>query len=243
MFTIPAEVKALSFDIWGTLLYGNRNATLPRLRVVFSQLGHDNIEPVALRKAYLTAERHYNDLAEEEGLDHGMAARIDMMYRELGILDKVPGAERLATIQSEVSKLRQLPEYLPFLIEADLPGTLEALRAQGYTLGLLSNTGMDNGQVMRPIMDKLGILEYFKVQVFSADDGRAKPNPELFLDTVKKLGVEPSEVLHIGDNVNADYRGATEAGLHGVVYSSTGLHGIDKPHITTMKELLSKDEG
>lgn len=234
MYSIPAGVSALSFDIWATLLKGNKAFTVPRLQLIFELLGHSAIDGEVLRGAYLQADRFYNKESEITGLDYGMWERLQSMYVALGITTPVPDPDKVSAIQAEVGALRLQEQYMPSFIEPDLPATLAALRDCGYRLGLLSNTGMDNQQVMEPILAKLGIYDFFEVKIFSSADGRAKPNPDLFRRVAKEFDVQPKAVLHIGDNTNADYR-ATEAGLHAVLYAPNGSELV---HITTMKELL-----
>jgi HAD superfamily hydrolase (TIGR01509 family) len=149
----------------------------------------------------------------------------------------VPDAATISAIQVKVGALRCQPEYLPVLIEPDLLHTLQALSDQGFVLGLLSNTGMDNLQVMEPVLKTLGLWNLFTVFVFSSEDGRAKPNPDLFRHMANEFGLEPNRVLHIGDNTNADYR-AIEAGMNAVVYAPKGS---ELPHITSMGELLVRE--
>jgi HAD superfamily hydrolase (TIGR01662 family) len=238
VYTVPTGVKAISFDIWKTLLNGNKAFTRPRLRLIFDMLGYTGLDVEQLRNAYRAADKFYNSESERLGRDFGMADRLSMMFEVLGIDAPVPDASAIEAIQAEVVKLRLQPEYMPTFTEPDLPQTLQELRKQGYSLGLLSNTGIDNRQVMEPVLRALGIWDLFDVAMFTSDDGRAKPNPELFRHTAKELNAEPTQVLHVGDNANADCR-AAEAGLHAVLYSQKGEpEGNSYPFITSMKELL-----
>ncbi len=240
MYTIPGEVGAISFDIWKTLLNGNKAFTRMRLRTIFDELGHTEIDVELLRTAYLRADLFYNNEAERMGRDFGMADRLRLMFEDLGIKAAVPEPEVIRTLQAKVGELRCQPQYMPTFIEPDVRETLKALRNQGFVLGLLSNTGMDSIAVMEPVLCQLGIWELFHTRVFTSEDGRAKPNPDLFRDTARLLGMEPHQVLHVGDNQNADCR-AVEAGLHAVLYAPDGEpEGNTFPFVTSMKELLGK---
>ena len=237
MYVIPDGVKVIDFDIWLTLLNGNSAFTVPRLQRMFAMLDHAGINDEILRNAYRAADGFYNKESERTGLDYGLRERLAHMFRTLDIDDRIPNNIGLATIQAQVATMRLREEYMPSFIEPDLPATLEALCDQGYRLGLLSNTGIDNEQVMEPVLRKLGIWHFFEVAMFSSVEGLAKPNPKLYDRLVNKFGVEHQEVLHVGDNTNADYR-AIEAGLQAVVYAPNGVE--DYPHIRSMKELLKK---
>ncbi|MFZ1301980.1 MAG: HAD family hydrolase [Candidatus Microsaccharimonas sp.] len=234
-FTVPAEVTCLSFDIWKTLLNGNAEFTRPRMALLFELLGHEGLDVELLRRAYLDGSKTLDKVMEDTGIDQGMRPRIQAMYDYLGIEGVIPDDEQLKVIQRQVGQLRLDARYMPTLIESDLIDTLQQLKAAGYRLGLLSNTGFDDRSVMEPVLTKLGLWELFDVALFSSEDGRAKPNPELFLHMVDSFDVLPEQVLHIGDNVNADYR-AWEAGLEVVVYAPEG--NDQYPSITSMKGLL-----
>lgn len=239
-FVVPDVVRCLSFDIWDTLLRGNKEFTYPRLSLIFELLGHPGMDAELLRIAYRASGRYFDSLSENTGLDYGFRERLQMMCAKLGIEASLPGDPALRAIQSRVGRLRLDPRYMPRLSEPDLIETLTALKAAGYRLGLLSNTGMDDVHVMRPVLERLSIWQLCELAIFSSEDGRAKPNPELFRHAVELFGVAPFEVLHIGDNTNADFR-AREAGLVSVVYAPNGLRGRWFPSISSMKELLPRE--
>ena len=43
--------------------------------------------------------------------------------------------------------------------------------------------------------------------------GWEKPSPSIFEEAVKRLGLEPHEVVHIGDDKRNDILGASDAGI------------------------------
>ncbi|RZA21907.1 MAG: HAD family hydrolase [Lysobacteraceae bacterium] len=59
----------------------------------------------------------------------------------------------------------------------------------------------------------IGIASLFRFQLGAREFGSAKPDPGIFLETCHRLGVEPHEVLHVGDHPQMDVAGATRAGL------------------------------
>lgn len=243
MYTIPTQVKALSFDIWSTLMRGNSSYTWPRLEVVFGHLGilgrHDKD---TLITAYKTAEKALDRQAEVDLREIGMDERISYVLALLGETGvAVPDHDTIIMLQKECGKLRVLPEYLPTLTEPDLVETLTALKAQGYRIGILSNTGMGDCNVTRPVLEHFGIADLLEVQLYSCEDGRAKPNLGLFTKMAGEFELEPREVLHIGDNIQADGP-AVDAGMHSLIYAPQGVpEGTPYPFITSMKELLVRE--
>jgi putative hydrolase of the HAD superfamily len=49
--------------------------------------------------------------------------------------------------------------------------------------------------------------------ITSIEHGRTKPHPDIFLDTLAQLGLSAEEAVYVGDSFDADYRGATGAGM------------------------------
>ena len=91
------------------------------------------------------------------------------------------------------------------------PETREVLSALAgrFRLGIVSN--FDSR--LRKILPLLGIAEFFDDLVISSEVGAEKPSPHIFHEAVRRFGVSPHEALHVGDEPEADWRGASEAGL------------------------------
>lgn len=82
-----------------------------------------------------------------------------------------------------------------------------------YKLAILSNS---SGGWMNDMLASEEIA-LFDAVVLSAEEGIAKPDPEIYLLTAKKLGCKPAECVYIDDY---DFRveGATKAGMYGIIY-------------------------
>jgi putative hydrolase of the HAD superfamily len=63
------------------------------------------------------------------------------------------------------------------------------------------------------ILRQLGLLKYFRSVFVSSELGVDKPNPEIFRRALRLAGREASEVLHVGDDPERDWRAARSAGL------------------------------
>jgi HAD superfamily hydrolase (TIGR01509 family) len=104
---------------------------------------------------------------------------------------------------------------------ADSIPTLQEARKRGYSLALLSNLA---APYKRPVFE-LGLAEHFDVMVFSCDVGLAKPEAKVYEHLARTLGLEPRQVLMIGDTHRDDVRGARRAGLHALHLDRSGRHG------------------
>ncbi|MFC4763881.1 HAD family hydrolase [Dyella koreensis] len=62
-------------------------------------------------------------------------------------------------------------------------------------------------------LDLIGIRAHFTHHICARDTGTAKPDRLIFTTAAERLGVIPSEILHVGDDPELDVVGAREAGL------------------------------
>jgi len=60
---------------------------------------------------------------------------------------------------------------------------------------------------------RIGIGHLFAFSLSAGEYGAAKPDAGIFHAACARLGFDPNEVLHVGDDVHADVLGAADAGL------------------------------
>lgn len=58
-----------------------------------------------------------------------------------------------------------------------------------------------------------GLYKLFNTVIFSSDFAHKKPDPRIFLEAAKQLGLEPEEILSIGDNFENDIVPAAKLGM------------------------------
>lgn len=92
------------------------------------------------------------------------------------------------------------------LYEEVLP-VLEVLR-QKYRLFSASNGNAD--------LKRIGLAHLFERSVAARDVGVLKPHAAVFLKVLEATGLEPNEVLFVGDDPEHDVEGARRAGMHAV---------------------------
>lgn len=93
----------------------------------------------------------------------------------------------------------------------DVLGVLDACRARGLRLALISNT-IWIGDWHREDLVAFGLDGYFDFMVFSREFGRMKPHPSIFHAAIDALDTAPERALVVGDRVSADVAGARAAG-------------------------------
>jgi putative hydrolase of the HAD superfamily len=99
---------------------------------------------------------------------------------------------------------------------APLPGaidTLDALRARGVRLGLLTN---GSARHQRWKIERFALQGHFEYVGIEGEVGFGKPEAEAFLRALRALGAEPGDAWMVGDNLVFDVGGAQAVGMHGV---------------------------
>ena len=101
------------------------------------------------------------------------------------------------------------------LLEA-LPDAMETLRALAgrYELAIVTN-GWEALQWAK--VRKFGFERYVSRVIISEAVGVAKPDPAIFTQAYGPSGLEPGEVVHVGDSLEADIAGARAAGMAAVL--------------------------
>ncbi len=92
----------------------------------------------------------------------------------------------------------------------DAEEALKQLKKMGLKMGLVTNGFQSD---IDQILPKVGLANFFDVTVGVDAVGKTKPDREIFLYTLKKLGVSPQAALFVGDQMETDYEGARKAGL------------------------------
>lgn len=61
-----------------------------------------------------------------------------------------------------------------------------------------------------------GLDQLFEFSWSAAQAGKEKPHPKMFLDVMEKTGLEPHNIIHIGDDPITDIQGAYNAGIDSI---------------------------
>jgi FMN hydrolase / 5-amino-6-(5-phospho-D-ribitylamino)uracil phosphatase len=129
------------------------------------------------------------------------------------------GAARLESIRLALSRANEDPAlaeaaYEVFFAERNrvvlYDDALPALTALSKRYPLLS---LSNGNAQ---LDLVGLQRYFTASVSAKEFGHSKPDVRIFIATAQAAGVQPHEVLHIGDDAALDVMGALGAGMQAV---------------------------
>ena len=213
-----SSIKAVTFDLWETLLLEKngwniqrRNARCKNLALVLIRIGVKiSIEQIAL------AFEKMNSWLANVWLTNYEVTHLDQIrfiintVSDGSIAVKEEWIEDLSS--AYVSAIFEVPPYL----NPDAHKVLQWLKDHGKLIGLICNIGLTPGFGLRRFLAREGVAEYFDLMLFSDEVGIRKPHPEIFQMASQKLQVDPYEIVHIGDNLKSDVWGARRAGFRAI---------------------------
>lgn len=127
-------------------------------------------------------------------------------------------------------------------------GAVEAittLKTAGFKIGLVSN-GRSPFQIRS--FNALGINDMFDAVIVSAAVGYRKPQKEIFELACERIGVSVSETIFVGDNPEADIRGANACGMYTIYTPGPGggeceAADVTCQHFSQLLHLVEKRAG
>lgn len=148
---------------------------------------------------------------DEWNLLAGSSRKVERRYyerwweRSLG--ERLSG-ERIAELEHEHNK--RYPIDYAAIMNPGVPQTLSGLRERGLRLALASSSPLP--YILR-VLDECGLSDFFDV-IESGDELReSKPNPEIYLLTLSKLGL-PAESCCAVEDSDYGIRAARRAGIY-----------------------------
>jgi putative hydrolase of the HAD superfamily len=201
-----ASLKAIFFDAVGTLFY--LNGTVGRhYALVGTEVGLA-LDAEQLDRAFYSA---WKKMPQRAAIDGPRENDDKGWWRELVdlVLDQVaPSLRELDRDNFFEIAYEHFAEAGVWELYPEVPGVLEKLRPR-FQLAVVSNF---DGR-LRFILQHLGISKFFAKIFVSSELGADKPDPEIYRRAVKLMNLKPSEVLHVGDDAERDWKAAIAAGL------------------------------
>lgn len=105
---------------------------------------------------------------------------------------------------------------------------LSKLKSEGYKLALGSNSVRITIDMM---MDKADLNKYLDFTLSNQDVTKSKPDPEIYLTAMKRLGLKPEECLIVEDNFN---------GIKAAIASGAHLLKVKDVHEVTYKNIRTR---
>ncbi|PIP36200.1 MAG: hypothetical protein COX20_07110 [Desulfobacterales bacterium CG23_combo_of_CG06-09_8_20_14_all_52_9] len=199
------DIEAIFLDVGNTL------------RIVIEDkafMARSKQQLVELTGAQMSPDAFFNLLEERYKVLRKQAKEmlIEASEKEMWTQWMLPDfpAEKIAPLSGKLTRLwrdcdgRRVPR-------PDVKDVVIELSQRGYILGIIANTITETE--IPDWLEADGLTGYFKVVVLSSKLGIRKPNPEIYLEAARRVGVEPAGCVYVGDNPVRDVEGVREAGF------------------------------
>jgi FMN phosphatase YigB (HAD superfamily) len=204
------RVTALTFDFWNTLYSADagvwKEVGPRRMDALRKLLAAGGVRPSDEQVEQVYREGFDAYMASwESGRHFGAAEEVAFFLDRFGIsADSIDAGaiEQAVRGVEEAARLGAIP-----LVEG-VAATIPRLADAGYRLGVISDTSLTPGRILKEFMAADGLLEYFSVLTFSDETGYTKPDRRMFLRTLALLDAEPGVAAHVGDTPRTDIAGA-----------------------------------
>lgn len=161
--------------------------------------------------APMTAALFANPVARQDIRQEVLGSRPELKY-QLSILRRE--AIRLALHRSDEDPLLAEPAFDVFFDERNRVTLFEdAVQALEFLSGRFPLVAVSNGNAD---IQRIGINAYFRASISAQQLGVGKPDPRIFHAAAGAAEVEPSQVLHVGDDATLDVLGALDCGMQTV---------------------------
>ncbi|MGE0823476.1 MAG: HAD family hydrolase [Candidatus Binatia bacterium] len=221
-------LSTILFDAGGTLVYLDYfflSRELRRFGIAVS--------PRAIRRAEYAAKAEIDRRMLQAVHDTDETRRrpyFAALFDDLGVASSL--ADELIEHLGKIHKRNNLWRVmLP-----STPPVLQELRAQGLTLGVISNS---DGRIAM-ILENCGVADFFDVVIDSHEVGVEKPDPYIFRLALIHLQKSAEQALYVGDIYSIDVVGAERTGLQAVLLDTLGCYSsVRCRKIRHLRELLA----
>jgi FMN phosphatase YigB (HAD superfamily) len=187
-----------------------------------------------IKRAFLNAEKEAEDTnlfssmgkIEREEYWHQWDS---LVLKHLGIADSKELGRMVQSKWSDFVDCTLYPEVKQVLLE---------LKRRRLKIGLISIAYEEeiHSTLEKADLDKTT----FDIIVGVDTAKKIKPNPDVFKYALKKLDVKAEEAIFVGNNVEVDYKGAENAGLHALLIDRTEKKQSDLRTIKNLEEIFSQ---
>ena len=239
---MATSIEAITFDLWDTMICDETDeprraaqglAPKPRARreLLHEALSrHGEISYQTLSTAYDVADAAFNKVWKGHAVTWTVAERLGVLLDGLG--RELPADEFERVVEATETMEGTMPPD-----EVDGIGQALAVLAGRYKLCVVSDALVSPGRVLREMLRRHGLEDYFQGFVFSDEIGCSKPDPRMFQAAAEQLGVGLEAMVHIGDRDHNDVKGPQALGMKAVLFTAVR----DADENTTSADAICRD--
>jgi HAD superfamily hydrolase (TIGR01549 family) len=215
-FGLVAEprIKLLTLDVFDTLLFRRVTDPVDAFPLVAEGLRErgllgPDITSLGFKALRRAAESRARGAREASG--RGVEVALEDIYMQFPrFVLRGASAGDAAAVEVDVERGLLVPDL-------DVLELVRAARAAGKQVAAVSDTYF-SGQQLRSFMSPVLFEDAPVDHVFASSDHGEGKTQGLFAIVMRELGVQPDEVVHVGDNEEADVEGARRHGIRALPF-------------------------
>ena len=207
----PAQIRAVAFDCYGTLINFDERAFAPAMHTLLQQHNINHVEGTVVWERWMDSSREYarvNGRAADhpiEGPEPPFLAFADLWIHHFEAALKEYDIHTISPQTAVDYIFRLLSEAPPYSEAKDV---ITALREAGMRVVVASNA--DDVHLF-PVLERARIEPEF---ILSSEQVQSyKPRKPFFDAVCDRLDIPSEQILFVGDSPNADVIGARNAGM------------------------------
>jgi putative hydrolase of the HAD superfamily len=207
------QIKAVLFDMFDTLMIIEKdhafyNPAVKSMHQYLAQRGVPVTFPV-FRDAYMKARDEIYEKADKTMEEPHFNQRIQNALEQLCYIKEAHTSQLIQGATDAFCK--EFTKYVR--IDEHAISVLKQLHGK-YVLGIVSNFAIP--ECVINLLEQHEIAKLFDVIVVSGAVNKRKPHPDIFHLALEKLALDPIDSVFVGDTVDADIKGAKDAGMRTV---------------------------
>ena len=231
ILSLVDKVEVVSFDLFDTLIV--RNVLHPS--DVFSIVGKRAGLALDFREMRETAQRYARDRFQPQVQNHETTLTEIYAALERYGLETLCSQSLNAIMTIEMDTEKECIRPNTFMLNV-----FSACKAAGKRTIITSDTYFER-PFLNALLTQCGYTEYDEL-IISSEIGRAKHDGSIWPWLVDHMGVLASKILHIGDNIGADFIRPRRAGLRCFHYRAALALALENPDYRRVHDLFSPSE-
>jgi HAD superfamily hydrolase (TIGR01549 family) len=235
---VLGRLRGVLFDLGATLLEYRREEVMLALlaeqgfdvRISDVLRAYDAVEPAWTKRYWIEVPEN------QRSIDTALLQLDKMLLERLRLKGDLESLARFVQ-QNWDRKDHELPQAQVRRAYPDARPCLEKIQSRELKMGIVSN--IQSEERLRTELEAIGLLDFFPALVASGTVGLEKPQREIFEIGARKIGLEPREIMFVGDDLERDYKGAMGAGMDPVLVDRNRQH-VDQPRlkrVTSLEEI------
>jgi HAD superfamily hydrolase (TIGR01549 family) len=219
------QIEAVLFDLGGTLV---KTAEIPHVMKKILEHRRINRSLNEISSAWKEAEKELNF--------RDLATLLDEFWIQwnIHILSKLQINSNTRTLAEFIAT--HWWDYCSVTLYPDAEKMLPLLKTRDYKMGVITN-GLQSD--VNEILPKVNLQTFFDIVVVIDTLRKMKPDAEVFVYALERLQIGTSNTIFIGDEIDADYRGAQGAGLTAYLIDREGkVHDKSLNKISSLEDLF-----